>query len=209
MMSARRAPSADRMMEILDGIVVDKPDGRYESIMPYLNTKFAKADLPVYVKIGVQIKFMRYILDFFTKIKFKKNVDIDWSESVGMLFDAVCNLIYYKVSGIKEMVSYEGMFFGSYSITEAESFVNYFKELWKSIFSQTKKDADSIDSKDVVDYVHSVGKKMVPRDASDVNSDETEINNTETGSAVDSSVISLVNAGHELNAAVDSRNGVK
>lgn len=201
--------NGDRIMEILDAIVIDKPDGRFESIMPWLNAKFAKADLPVFVKIGVQLKFMQYIYDFFTKMEFKKNVDIDWSESVGRLFDAVCNLVYYRVSGIKESMSFEGMFFGSYSITESESFLNYFRELWKSIFRETKTDENSIDSKDVVKYVHDKGKQMVPRDAADAKSDETEINNTEGESAVDSSVAGLVNAGQELNAAVDSRNGVK
>lgn len=203
------AKNGDRMMEILDAIVVDRPGDRFESIMPWLNTKFAKADLPVSMKIGVQIRFVQYIYDFFTKIEFKKNVEIDWSESVGRLFDAVCNLVYYKVSGIKENVSLEGMFFGSYSITESESFLNYFRELWKSIFKETKKDENSIDSKDVVKYVHDMGKQMVPRDAADAKSAEMKINNTEAESAVDSSVIGLVNAGQELNKAVDSRNGVK
>ena len=201
--------NGDRMMEILDAIVVDRPGDRFDSIMPWLNTKFAKADLPVSMKIGVQIRFVQYIYDFFTKIEFKKNVEIDWSESVGRLFDAVCNLVYYKVSGIKENVSLEGMFFGSYSITESESFLNYFRELWKSIFKETKKDENSIDSKDVVKYVHDMGKQMVPRDAADAKSAEMKINNTEAESAVDASVIGLVNAGQELNKAVDSRNGVK
>ena len=125
--------------------------------------------------------FLQYIKNFFEKIPFKEKIEIEAGKNLGMLYDAVCNLVYYRDKSIKESFVYEGIWYGSYAITEAESKINYFKKLWQAI--QNKFGKEKVD---LVNYVATEIDPNVPNE------------NEEDSSVVYSS------AGIEIRTSIDS-----
>ena len=122
------------ILNIIHDIIIDKPENRFESIIPYIAPRFAKFDISILMQLNVMIVILNYLIDFFN-IKFKNKADLDVNDKTYMSFDAICNIIYYKDKQVKESYVYEGMFFGSYAIMESESKLEYFNKLWKHIKS--------------------------------------------------------------------------
>lgn len=164
------------ILNIIHDIVIDKPDNRFESIMPYIAPKFAKSDISILMKLNVMIVILNYLIDFFN-IKFKNKSELDVNDKTYMSFDAICNLIYYKDKHVRESFTYEGMFFESYAIIESESKLDYFNKLWKHIKNIFDKHNEKIN---IIKYVKNYADLEIPADDSEntVDSSVNKENNT-------------------------------
>ena len=193
------------ILNIIHDIIIDKPENRFESIIPYIAPRFAKFDTSILMQLNVMIVVLNYLIDFFN-IKFKNKADLDVNDKTYMSFDAICNIIYYKDKQVKESYVYEGMFFGSYAIMESESKLEYFNKLWKHIKSIFDKHNEKIN---LNKYVKNYADLDIPENdlENTVDSSVNKEKNNTTQTLSTEQINNLKNTSKEYLQAVDSLNG--